>query len=151
MFDALPGEKIIKPIEEVVTLDGFDIAFVGFPVMQFSPPRAAREFLKNHAAGKKIAVFVTHAMPTGSDDLGQQSMLAKELEKCRSACIKSDLLGLFHCQGELSEKSANELMASNIAMLMEFAAMRPLTAGHPDQGELELARSFALAVVSASC
>ena len=52
-------------------------------------------------------------------------------------------MGLFHCQGELAEKTADELMATNIPMLMDFAGMRSLTIGHPDPEELEQAQSFA--------
>jgi flavodoxin len=148
IFNALPAEKTIKTLSDLDSLDGFDMAFIGFPVMQFGPPPAARKFLSDHAAGKRIALFVTHAMLSGSADQQQQVMLGKELEKCRSACSKSRLIGLFHCQGELSEKMAGELMASNIPMLIEFGRMRPLTMGHPDADELEQAGTFATTVTS---
>ena len=147
IFDTLPEEKSMKTMEEVESLDGYDLVFIGFPVMQFGPPPPARKFLAAHAAGRKIALFLTHAMPSDSDDLQQQEMLVKELDRCRSFCSKSEILGLFHCQGELSEESANELMASNIPMLMEFAAMRPQTIGHPGQAELAEARAFAGSVL----
>jgi menaquinone-dependent protoporphyrinogen IX oxidase len=148
IFSALPGDKTIKPFDEVDTFEGFDLTFIGFPVMQFGPPLAARKFIAAHAADKKIALFVTHAMLTGSDDPQQKAMLEKELDKCSTACSKSELIGFFHCQGELSEKIANEIMATNIPMLMEFAGMRPLTIGHPDVDELEQARKFAVTVIA---
>jgi flavodoxin len=148
IFDVVPGEKIMKPIDEVETLDGFDLAFIGFPVIQFGPPAAVKKFIGEHAAGKKIALFITHAMLSESEDPQKKAMLARELDKCRAACSKSELAGLFHCRGELAEKTAGELMATNFPMLMEFAAMRPLTIGHPDPEELEQARNFAAAVIS---
>ena len=148
IFSALPGEKSIKPFDEVEFIEGFDLIFLGFPIMQFGPPAPAKKFISAHASGKKIALFVTHAMLTLSEDRQQQDLLAKELDKCRAACSKSDLIALFHCQGELSKKISNELMASNIPMLMKFAGMRPLTFGHPDQEELELAKEFAMAVTT---
>lgn len=148
IFAVIPGEKIMKPIDEVDTLNGFDLTFIGFPVIQFGPPPAVKKFIAEHAAGKKFALFITHAMLSGSEDPQQKAMLEKELERCRSACSKSELFGLFHCQGELAEKTANELIASNIPMLMEFAGLRSLTIGHPDADELEQARKFAGTVVS---
>jgi flavodoxin len=148
IFDAIPGEKIMKPMDEVDTLDGFDLTFIGFPVIQFGPPAAVKKFIGEHAAGKKIALFITHAMLSESEDPQKKAMLARELDKCRAACSNSELIGLFHCRGELSEKITNELMATNIPMLMEFAAMRPLTIGHPDTKELAQARNFAASVIS---
>ncbi len=145
IFEVLPAEKSLKPFDEVETLDGYDFIFTGFPIMQFGPPPAAKIFLSTHAAGKNIAMFVTHAIPGANPQ--QQVMLGKELGRCRSAFAKSEILGLFHCQGELSEKAANELISTNIPMLMEFAAMRPLTIGHPNPAELEQARVFANAVI----
>jgi hypothetical protein len=148
IFNALPGEKFLKPLDEVETLDEFDLTFLGFPVMQFGVPAAARQFIADKTAGKQIALFVTHAMLSGSEDTRQQAMLAKELDKCCSACSKSTLMGFYHCQGELSETMANELLLSDNPMLMQFAAMRPLTTGHPNRSELDEARHFALKMVS---
>jgi flavodoxin len=143
IFDVLAGEKTIKPLDQTESLDGIDLAFIGFPVMQFRVPGAVRKFITEHASGKKIALFVTHAMLSDSNDPWQKAMLENELEKCRSVCPNSELAGFFHCQGELAQITADELLATNILMLMEFAAMRPLTAGHPDQNELEQAKDFA--------
>ena len=148
IFEALPLEKSIKPFNEVENIEGFDLIFIGFPVMQFGPPAQAKKFLATHAAGKKIALFLTHAMLTLHEDRQQQAILEKELEKCRIACSKSELIALFHCQGELSKQISDVLMASGNPMLMEFAGMRPLTIGHPNQQELEHAKTFARAVAT---
>jgi flavodoxin len=148
IFDVLPGEKLLKPFDEVDRLDGFDLIFIGFPIMQFGPPPAAKKFLSTQTKGKNIALFVTHAMLSQSDDPRQQAILHKELDKCCEICAGSSMIGTFHCQGELSEKIADELMASNITMLMEFAAMRPLTIGHPNESELAHAQKFARAVIA---
>ncbi len=148
VFEELPGEKTLKPIDDVENLEGFDLTFIGFPVMQFGLPPEVKKFAAAHAEGKKIAVFITHAMLTNSDDQQQQVMLAKELEMCMAAFSKSHVVDIFHCQGELSEKMANELIASNIPMLAAFAAMRPLTIGHPNQNELSIARKFAKSVIA---
>lgn len=148
IFNVLPGEKSLKSLDEVETLDEFDLTFLGFPVMQFGVPAAAKKFIAEKTAGKQIALFVTHAMLSGSEDFRQQAMLAKELDKCCSAFSQSTLMGFFHCQGELSEAMAKELLSGNIPMLMQFAAMRPLTIGHPNRSELHEAGNFALKMVS---
>jgi len=148
IYDALPGDKTIKPFDEVDSLDGFNLSFIGFPVMQFGPPAPARKFIAAHAPGRKIALFITHAIPSGSHEQQQQAVLEKELEKCKALCLNSELIGLFHCQGELSKQISDELMATGIPMLREFAGMRALTIGHPDEQELEQAKIFALSVTT---
>ena len=143
IYEALAGDKTMMPFSEVESLGGYDLTFLGFPVKRFGVPGPAREFIAKHATGKRIALFVTHAMTSESEDPQQQALLEKELDKCRTACSKSELVAFFHCRGELSEQIADELRSSNIPMLMEFAGMRDLTLGHPDQSELEAARNFA--------
>lgn len=148
IFNSLEGDKEIKPFDDVASLDGIDLTFIGFPVMQFGPPAAARNFIASHATGKKIALFITHAMLTEIDNPEQKAMLLKELDKCRSICLASELTGFFHCQGELSEKMSEELMASGIPMLMDFAKMRPATLGHPNPEEIARAARFAVCCAS---
>jgi flavodoxin len=144
IYETLSCEKEIKSFDEVDSLEGFDLTFIGFPVMQFGPPVQAKKFIATKAKGKTIALFVTHATLSASDNPSQQDLLEKELNRCRAACSQSDLVGMFHCQGELSEKMANELHGSGISMLMEFAALRTLTIGHPDEQEIEQAKDFSL-------
>ena len=53
---ALPGETELAPLESVETLEGYDLVFIGFPVMQFGPPAVVRNFINVKAAGRKIAL-----------------------------------------------------------------------------------------------
>ena len=147
IFEAVRGEKIILPMDQVDSLDGYDLIFIGFPVMQFGPPRILKKFLEERVAEKRVALFVTHAMFSNSSDPQQSEMLEKELERCRAACSRSELAGFFHCQGELSEKTANDLLASNMPALKEFAAMRSYTIGHPNEDELTEAQNFARQII----
>ncbi|MCK9423599.1 MAG: flavodoxin family protein [Bacteroidales bacterium] len=148
IFKSLSCEKVIKPFDQVDSFEGFDLIFIGFPVMQFGPPAPVRKFITTFTPGKKIALFVTHALITGSEDPHYRNLLRKELDQCRSLCAGADLMGMFHCQGELSKPIADTLLTSNNPLLMEFAAMRPLTIGHPDVHELEEARDFAQTIIS---
>jgi len=148
VFEALPGEKTILPMDQVTSADGFDLILAGFPVMQFGPSAFAGEFIRRHTAGRKTALFVTHAMPVHSDDPRQQALLEKVLSRCRAAASASEMVGFFHCQGELSEKTASGLMESDIPELRRFASMRPLTLGHPGREALEQAGLFGRAMAA---
>ncbi len=142
VFEALPGEKTILPMNQVASANGFDLILAGFPVMQFGPPPAAGEFIRKYTAGRKTALFVTHAMPVHSNDSRQQALLEKVLARCRAAASASEVVGFFHCQGELSETTAAGLLDSDIPELRRFAFMRPLTLGHPRREALEQAAVF---------
>jgi flavodoxin len=140
----ISGEKVILPFSELTSLDGYDLIFFGFPIMQFGPPRKIRMFLKAHAAGKTIALFVTHA---SWEEPGQADFLSNWLEKCRAAAEGSNLVGFFHCRGELSADAAARFLTSDFEEVRKFGSMQPATVGHPTAGELEEARRFAGRVV----
>ncbi len=137
IFDEIQTEKEIKPLKEVENLEGYDFAFIGFPVHGFGPTKNAADFIKKHATDKKIALFVTHAMPPDMD------MLQGLLKKCKKPANKADLEGFFDCQGELAEKVAQMLMKSGNPQMEQFGKMREMTVGHPNAEEIENARSFA--------
>ena len=58
MFQAIEAEQEIKPLDDTENLEGYDLAFVGFPI-QMGPAQPAKEFLEAQAAGQRIALFVT--------------------------------------------------------------------------------------------
>jgi flavodoxin len=140
----ISGEKELLPFGELTSLEGYGLIFFGFPIMQFGPPRKIRMFLKAHAAGKTIALFVTHA---SWETPGQTEMLAGWLDKCKAAAEGANLAGFFHCRGELSAVSAAQFLESDIPEIRLFGSMQPATVGHPDAGELEEAGLFARRVV----
>jgi flavodoxin len=69
IYEELSGDKEIGKIPDVGSLEGYDLAFVGFPIMAFGPADAAKDFLASQAAGKRVALFVTHASPEDHDAL----------------------------------------------------------------------------------
>ena len=147
IFEKIPCDKELKKIDEITSLEGYDLIFTGFPVWQFGPAEPARKFLEEHAAGKKIALFVTHAMDpaaAGEEDLEKLSGI---LEKCKAAVPPENLAGFFNCQGELSEPIANFLLKNPDPQLNRFGAMRGLTAGHPDSAEIRAAGEFAAKIM----
>lgn len=137
IYGEVKGKKDIKPMKEVSSLDGYDLAFIGFPVMRFGPPDEAKAFIERAAKGKKVALFVTHAMFSSMEPL--KGVLAK----CREAASCAQVVGLFECQGELSEAVAKSLMNTSNPEMQRFGQMRPMTVGHPDAADLQKAKGFA--------
>ena len=37
IYDAIPQPKEIKRVEEVTSLEGYDLSFLGFPTLRFGP------------------------------------------------------------------------------------------------------------------
>ncbi|MEI6457257.1 MAG: flavodoxin family protein [bacterium] len=145
IFDEIPEPKEIKPLDEIQSLEGFDLTFVGFPILQFGPPPPIRAFLENQGQSRNIALFVTHAS-WRSPELSP--MLDSWLRKCKAAASGVTLLGFFDCQGELSEASAELLINSEIPQIRYFGSLRHMTIGHPDITDLENARQFARDIIS---
>ena len=95
IFQEIQAEKDIKELKDVDSLDGYDFAFIGFPMHYGGPAKQAKNFLEKHVQGKKIALFVTHA--TREDSKALQKWLAK----CKKAATEADLIGFFNCQGKI--------------------------------------------------
>ncbi len=125
IYDALPGDKTIKPMAEAGDLAPYSLLVVGFPVQAHSVPYPAEVFLKTIPEGKNVALFSTHGSVTGS-------RLSREALK---------LIGTFSCRGKVSMKALEILMQS--PEHEAWADMAATAATHPDASDLEDARSFA--------
>lgn len=137
IYDEIGVEKELKEFSDVDSLEGYDLAFVGFPIQAFGPAQAAKDFLAQHAAGSRIALFITHAAPEDQEGIGQW------LDKCREAAGGAELVGLFDCMGELSEQIADYLVKQENPTMRSFGERRPETMGQPDESRLQKAREFA--------
>lgn len=142
IYESVEGEKELKTLDEVKSLEGYDLSFIGFPIIAFGPAKEGKEFLEQKASGKKVALFITHAAP--EDQEGVEAWL----DKCRAAASSAELVGFFHCQGELSEAIANVLLKSDNFMMRSFGERRSETLGQPDETRLQRARDFAREVMS---
>lgn len=136
IFEEIQAEKELKALDELDSLKGYDLAFVGFPIQIYGPAQPAKAFLEEHAGGKDIVLFITHASP--EDD----KLLIQWLDACRAAAVGGNVVGLFHCRGELSEKVADMMKSSGDPDLVAWAEERPKTLGQPDETRLERARVF---------
>ena len=141
IFQEIKGKKEIKPMNEVDSLDSYDIAFIGFPIQGGQPAGEAKSFLEQHSKGKNVAIFVTHASP--EDYPGVKECL----NKCGAAAVGANLLGIFGCQGELSQAIVDFMLNSGDPGLVEAAKKRSLTVGQPDAARLKRARNFAREII----
>lgn len=137
IFEEIEGDKEIKKFDEVTNLGDYDLAFIGFPVHSAGPAKPAKAFLENNVAGKRIALFVTHASAEDAPDL------PAILEKCKAAAGSAEIVGMFNCQGQLSDEIIGFLKKSDNPAHQAFAAYGPQTKGQPDSARIDKARAFA--------
>jgi flavodoxin len=141
IYDEIDAEKELRELSEVESLEGYDLSFIGFPIHAANPAADAKAFIEANAAGRKIAVFATHAALEGTENA------ERYLESCRVAVTGADLVGMFDCQGEMAQAIVDFLAKSDNPRHQEAAARAPETAGQPDGPRLEKARAFAREVM----
>jgi len=137
IYGEISDDKEIKKLEDVESLDECDFAFIGFPLHAFGPAEPAKRFLKAHSAGKRIALFVTHAAPEDSKEVKGW------LKTCQEAASKADVVNIFDCQGELARSVIDMLLGSDDPNIRAFGELGPMTKGQPDETRLDRARAFA--------
>lgn len=141
IFQEIQEEKEIKQLNEIDDLEGYDLAFVGFPMHGFSAPEEAKDFLEKYCRGEKIVLFVTHGAPEHSSELQPW------LEKCREAAAGANVIDMFNCQGELAQYVIDELLKSDNPRYRAYGEAGPSTKGQPDAARVERARLFAREVM----
>ena len=135
IFEELDGEKTIGKVDEIQDLDEYDLLFIGFPVHSHGVPFKVEELLKKIPPGKKIALFSTHGSLTGS-------RLSREaLEHSTTLVSKAKILGTFSCRGKVSMQAMEVLSKS--PEHKAWAEMATSAQTHPDENDLEDAKSFA--------
>ena len=142
IYENLEGNKTIMPVDEVKEIEDYSLIFIGFPVHSHSVPFKIERLLKEIPQGKKIARFSTHGSLPGGH-------LAREaLEHAAVISSKTKILGTFSCRGKVSLEAVEVLSKSP-----EHKAWTEMAASshtHPDEGDLEDARSFAKWVMTLS-
>jgi len=142
IFEALEGDKTIKPLDKVQNPDEYELIFIGFPVHSHSVPFKAVDLIKNIPPGKKIALFSTHGSLTGS-------RLSREaLEHASILASNSKILGTFSCRGKVSLQAMDVLSKS--PEHKAWLGMAASAQTHPDENDLEDARSFARWILTLS-
>jgi len=135
IFEAIDEDKDIFPVQDVTDTGEYSLLFIGFPVHAHNVPYKIEAFLKDIPEGKKIAFFSTHGSLTGS-------RLSREaFEHAAILTPKAKILGTFSCRGKVSPLGLESLMQSP-----EHRAWIEMSASahsHPDENDLEEAKSFA--------
>ena len=131
----------LATMDEHPKLDDRDVVFVGFPINAFGPPQIVKDYLATDAAGKCIALFITHASP---DD---NPILQDWLKTCKEAAAATDIVGVFHCQGQLTEPVKQHMLHSDDPHMVAWAQGDD-SQGKPDEAAVEKARAFARTIVS---
>lgn len=140
IYEALPVDKEIKPIQDVGDAAGFDVVFCGFPVYAHSVPGKAQPFIKALGDGQKVAFFSTHGSLRGGQ-LPKQAV-----ENAIGLALKATVIGHFGCRGKVDPKI--------IEMLMEqqenraWAEEAQSADAHPDQADIEDAKAWASSMLT---
>ena len=137
IYGEISGDKEIKPINEVADIKACDISFLGFPTHGYGPDKKAKAALERLCKdGKKVALFVTHAAPEDEPEVSEC------IAKFREAASGAELVGVFHCQGELA-KGVKFIMKISPSRKLRSDAKRDTSKGRPDEVRLDRARAFA--------
>jgi len=134
IYEEISAEKEIRSFYEVKNLDGYDLVFLGFPVQYHG--KKIEILLSEITRGKNIALFITHALPEDN------KILSRYLTECEDAVIDANLVGLFHCQGQLSG-TLKFILKMLIGTRIRKLALEDTSQGQPDVVRLNKARSFA--------
>jgi menaquinone-dependent protoporphyrinogen IX oxidase len=143
IFKAIPDNKELKNLSEVVSLDEYGLVFIGFPIYNFEPVKQAKEFMQTQTNGKNIAIFMTMALTSAPQDEQTTQLYNLTIKNCRNCADRAKILGVFDSPGELSEKAAIALINSNDPQLKAFGMMRSFSIGFPNNKNLKDAELFA--------
>ena len=136
IFEEINGEKEMKTINEVDSIEGYDIAFLGFPIHQMGPDKKTRKLIEKHCInGRNVVLFITHAAPEDSPDLPPM------LDKFRQAARGANVVDMFDCQGEL-DKTTKRIMSILPDAKLRRWAKEDNSKGQPNKVRLDQARAF---------
>jgi len=137
IYKEIRADKEMKTLDDVKDLKGYDLSFIGFPIHAYGPSKEAREFLEKKVAGRDIALFITHSAP--EDEPQVQTWLAA----CKMAASSANIVGFFHCRGQLAQNIKELMLKSDDPQLVAWAQRSDETLGQPDRGRLKKAARFA--------
>jgi flavodoxin len=138
----ISADKEIKPVNEVDSLGGYDLTFLGFPTHGYGPDKRAKAVMEKLCKDKKkIALFVTHAAPE------DEAEVAEYMKKFRQAASGAEIIGTFNCQGQLAS-GVKFIMKISPNKKLRSDAKRDNSHGQPDAKREERARAFARETMS---
>lgn len=129
VFEALPDEKALYPIDEAPDPSGYGFIAVGFWFMAGKPDPKSSEYL-GRIGEKPLFLFATHGAGAGSDHAIHGMASAK------SIASDSDIRGTYSCQGEVSPNILEK--ASKKPEPPVWLADAPDAVGHPNDADIEV-------------
>jgi len=135
IFEALEGDRTLKPIDEASDLAAYGLIFVGFPVQSHSVPYPVEVFLKSIPANMKIALFCTHGALPG------HRLSREAIEHAVVLAARAKVLGTFAVRGKLSLQALDVLSKS--PEHQEWVEMAGSANSHPNETDLAEAKVFA--------
>ncbi len=140
IYDAIHFEKDLLPLQNVGSVAGYDIIFIGFPVHAHSVPAKILPFFKKLSEGQNIALFCTHGSLRGGH-LPKQA-----LEHAISLVPRVKILGTFGIRGKVEAQ-----LIEALAKQLEHRAWAEEAQGadrHPDDADLADGKDFARSVLA---
>ena len=137
IFEEIDDAKEIKRIEEVDSTEGYDIAFLGFPVHGERLDKKTAQLVKKYCVqGRSVALFITHGSREGSIP-----ELEQWLARLKEAAAAADMVGVFDCQGQLA-KAIKFIMSISPNAKYRMWAKMDNSQGQPDEARIDRARAF---------
>ena len=140
IYESINAEKEIVPVQELKSVEGYDIIFCGFPVQAHSVPGKVHSLFQKLPEGQKIAFFCTHGSLRGGQ-LPKQAV-----EHAVSLASKARVLGTFGCRGKVDPHVRSFLMEKPEHRAWAEEALG--ADGHPDEADLADARDFVGTIMS---
>jgi flavodoxin len=128
VFEMLPDDKTLYPVDEAPDPSDYGLIAVGFWLMGGKPDPKSSEYLGK--IGKKpLFLFATHGAGAGSDHA------INGMEVAKSMAPESDIRGTYSCQGEVNPKVLKK--ASQKPEPPVWLADAPDADGHPNDADIE--------------
>jgi flavodoxin len=142
IYSEVTVEKQIREFDRNKSISGYSLTFLGFPTENFGPGKVVSEYLKKFTKGKKIALVVTHGAPE------QIPHVSDWMQKFKDAAAESNIVGFFHCQGDIDPNVVKALVNHPDPNVQMFGKAYTGPEGQPDETRIQRAREFAREVLS---
>ena len=140
IYEAIHIEKELLPVQDVKSVEGYDIIFVGFPVHAHSVPAKLLPFFRGLPDGQNIALFCTHGSLRGGH-LPKQA-----LEHAIGLATRAKILGTFGVRGRVDSKIIEALMKQSEHR--SWAEEAQGAGDHPDDADLADGKEFTRGVLA---
>ena len=140
IYEAIHVEKELRPIQELKSVEGYDVIFVGFPVHAHSVPAKALPFFKNLPEGQNIALFCTHGSLRGG------RLPKQALEHAIGISTRAKILGTFGVRGKVDVTLIEALIKQ--AEHRTWAEEAQGACGHPNESDLADGKTFAREILA---